>query len=100
MMTLHGADVFIRIPNLPELPNEIGPFSLLFISDRGTRVTKESAVGLELSDWPRARYFSETEASQEQVDELVNAITSLGFEWTKIQKLFKIDGANAFSQPY
>ncbi len=100
MMTLHGADVYIRTPQTPTLPNEIGPFSLIFISDRGTRVFPPPAPDIDISDWPRARYFSESEVTEQQADDLLKAITALGLQWTSIQKLFKIDGVNAFSQPY
>ena len=100
MMTLHGADVYLRIPETPTLPTELGPFQLIFISDRGTRVWPPPAPEIDISDWPRARYFSDAEVTDKQVDELAEAITGLGYQWTNVQKLFKIDGSNAFSQPY
>jgi hypothetical protein len=100
MMTLHGADVYLRAPETPTLPDKLGPFALIFISDRGTRVYPPPAPDIEPSDWPRARYFSEEEVTPAQLDALASQITDLGFEWTMLQKLFRIDGNNAFSQPY
>lgn len=99
-MTLHGVDVYLKTPETPTLPTEIGPFKLIFISDRGTRVWPPPAPDIDISDWPRARYFSDAQVTDAQVDELGAAITGLGFQWTNLQKLFMIDGSNAFSQPY
>ncbi len=100
MMTLHGVDVYIRHPEIPDIPKEHGTFALIFISMRGTRVTLPLPPGTELVDWLQCRYFSETEVTDQQVDELVSTLTGLGWQWTKCQKLFMIDGVNAFSQPY
>jgi hypothetical protein len=55
---------------------------------------------MDLLDWFRCRYFSESEVSDVQVNELITALTEQGFCWTKTQKLFQIDGVDAFSQPY
>jgi len=100
MMTLHGVDVFLRTPTIPEVPKEFGAFSLVLISNRGSRVYPPPAPEMELSDWQQCRYLSEEEVSDAQIDELVAHLTGLGWQWTKTQKLFKIDGDNAFSQPY
>lgn len=99
-MTLHGADVFIRTPEMPELPPQIGPFSLTFISSRGTRIYPPPAPHTAPNDWPQCRFLSEEVVTDVQVDELVSHLTELGWQWTKLQKLFKIDGVNAFSMPY
>jgi hypothetical protein len=55
---------------------------------------------MELSDWQQCRYLSGDEVTNNQIDELVVHLSGLGWDWTKCQKLFKIDGDNAFSQPY
>ncbi len=99
-MTLHGVDIFIWSADTPDVPKEFGPFTLALISNRGTRIYPGPAPEMDLLDWPRCRYFCEEEVTHDQIDELVNKITSLGFRWTKCQKLFRIDGVNAFSQPY
>lgn len=100
MMTLHGVDVYIWHPETPDIPKEFGPFTLNLISNRGTRVYPGPAPEMDLLDWPRCRYLAEGEVSHEQIDELVAHLTGLGWKWTKTQKLFKIDGVDAFSQPY
>jgi hypothetical protein len=100
MMTLHGVDIFIWSPETPDLPKEFGPFSLKLISNRGTRIYPPPAPQMQLSDWPQCRFFSETEVSDQQIDELVSHLTGSGLRWTKCQKLFRKDGADQFSQPY
>ena len=102
MMILHGVDIYlyVREPQIPDVPRQSGPFTLIQIADRGTRVWPPPAPEMELLDWPRCRYFSETEVTDAQVDELVAEITKLGWQWTKTQKLFRVDGADAFSQAY
>ncbi len=99
-MTLHGVDIFIWSAETPDVPKEFGPFTLDLISNRGTRIYPGPAPEMDLLDWPRCRYLCEEEVTHDQIDELVNKITSLGYRWTKCQKLFRIDGVNAFSQPY
>jgi len=100
MMILHGVDVFIRTPEIPDLPKEHGPFTLTLISNRGSRVYPPPAPAMDLSDWQQCRYLSDESVSDTQVDELVHHLSGLGWQWTKCQKLFKIDGDNTFSQPY
>lgn len=100
MMTLHGVDVFLRTPELPDLPKTIGAFALTFISNRGSRIYPGPTPEMELSDWQQCRYLSDDEVTDAQIDELVGHLSGLGWQWTKCQKLFKIDGDNAFSQPY
>jgi hypothetical protein len=100
MMNLHGADIFIWTPEIPKLPETIGPFKLILISSRGTKVWPATAADCELDDWPRCRFLAEAEVSDKEVDDLVVHLTSLGWRWTKLQKLFKKDGVDQFSQPY
>jgi hypothetical protein len=100
MMNLHGADIFIWSPTTPDLPKKHGPFELIFISSRGTRIWPPPAPDTEAIDWPQCRYLAEGEVTDPQIDELVQSLTALGLKWTKVQKLFKKDGVNQFSQPY
>ena len=99
-MTLHGVDVYIWQDEQPALPTEFGGLTLKLISNRGTKVYPGPAPEMDLLDWFRCRYFSESEVSDVQVNELITALTEQGFRWTKTQKLFQIDGVDAFSQPY
>jgi hypothetical protein len=55
---------------------------------------------MQLSDWQQCRFLSDDEVTDTQIDELVTTLSGLGWQWTKCQKLFKINGDNAFSQPY
>jgi hypothetical protein len=99
-MDLFGLDIFLWHQGIPEIPKEIGAFKLTMISSRGTRVYPPPAPDVELSDWNQCRYLSDSQVSDEQIDDLVNSITSLGHRWTKCQKLFKINGENQFSEAY
>lgn len=96
MMSLHGVDVYLNTSEFPRLPQKVGNFSLEFVASRGTRI-KEGAHDVA---WPQCRYLSDSEVTDQDVEALVAHINSAGFQWTKCQKLFKIDGVNAFSQPY
>jgi hypothetical protein len=100
MMTLHGVDIYIRTPETPDIPKEFGKFTLKLISNRGTKVYPPPAPDMHLLDWPRCRYFCEDVVTDQEIDELVRHLTGLGWQWTKCQKLFRIDGNDAFSQPY
>lgn len=100
MMNLHGVDVYIWTPQTPDLPKEFGKFKLILISNRGTRVYPPPAPDMDLLDWPRARFLCDDVVTDEEVDALVHHLTSLGWRWTKCQKLFIKDGVNQFSQPY
>jgi Hypothetical protein TT1725 len=99
-MNLHGVDIYLWHQGIPEIPKNIGAFNLTFISSRGTRVYPPPAPDVELSDWPQCRFLCESEVTYEQVDDLINTITALGFKWTMCEKLFKKDGENQFSEPY
>lgn len=98
--SLCGVDVYIWSPTTPDLPKTFGRFKLELISNRGTRVYPPPAPDIHLVDWPRCRFLSTEEVTGEEVDQLVAHLTSLGFVWTKLQKLFRNDGVNLFSQPY
>jgi len=99
-MTLHGVDIFLNLSELPKLPDKLGPFDLIFIASRGTRVYPVAANTHAGIDWPQCRYFSDETVTDVEIEQLVTQITELGLQWTKCQKLFKLDGENAFSQPY
>jgi len=100
MFTLYGADIYLRTPKTPDLPGEVGTLRLVFIANRGTRVFPPPAPEAEPTDWPQCRYLSDVPVTDEQVDALAAHLTALGWQWTKLQKLFKNDGVDAFSKPY
>lgn len=99
-MTLHGVDVYIWTPETPNLPTQIGKFSLVLISNRGTRVWPPPAPDIKLLDWPRCRYVSDEVVTNEEVEALARELTAAGYTWTKLQKLFREDGVNLYSEPY
>ena len=100
MMNLHGVDIYIWTPQTPNVPKTYGTFELKFITNRGTKVYPPPAPDMELMDWPRCRFLSDTEVTDKEIDDLVNHLTGLGWRWTATQKLFKKDGVDQFSQPY
>lgn len=96
-MSLHGVDVFLNTTDFPTLPQTFGPFSLIFVSSRGTRIQPGTSADVA---WPQCRFLSDSEVTDGDIESLVSHISNSGLQWTKCQKLFKIDGVNAFSQPY
>jgi len=100
-MNLHGVDIFIWSSTTPEVPKEIGKFTLILISNRGTKIYPGPAPEIELLDWPRTRYCCDSVVTDAEVDEIVQKISALGFTWTKCQKLYRSeDGTNLYSEPY
>lgn len=100
-MILHGADIYVWSKTTPDLPKEFGPFKLVFISNRGTKVYPPPAPNIELGDWPQSRYESESEVKDSQIDELCAMITAGGFIWNKCEKLYwDGEGNRLYSQPY
>ncbi|MCS7197736.1 MAG: isocitrate dehydrogenase [Candidatus Bipolaricaulota bacterium] len=98
-MKLVGADVYIWSQGIPEVPKQVGPFQLLFISNRGTRVLQPVEPKAECIDWWRCRYRAEREVSHHEVHVLLETL-SQKHVWTQAQKLFEISGTNAYSEPY
>ena len=100
MRILHGVDVYLWTEKTDSIPLQVGKFELTMISDRGTRIYPPPAPEIELGDWPRCRFLSEEPATDEEIDALVRDLTAQGWQWTKLQKLFKKDGINQFSEAY
>ncbi len=100
MMNLHGVDIYLWIPETPDVPKEFGNMKLTMISNRGTKVYPPPAPEMDLLDWPRCRYVSETEITDVEIDQLVAHLTAIGFRWTKCQKLFRKEGVNQYSEAY
>ncbi len=98
-MKLVGADVYLWSKEVPTVPEQIGPFALRFISNRGTRVIQPIAPHAEFSDWWCCRYRADREVSHDDVHSLLETL-SQKHVWTQAQKLFEINGANAYSEPY
>lgn len=99
-MELVGLDVYIWSPDIPDLPKTYGKFRLELISNRGTRVYPPPAPDIDLIDWSRCRFVSDEPVTNEEVEELIRHLTSLGWTWTKCQKLYRSEGRNLYSEPY
>lgn len=99
-VNLHGVDIYLWTEGIPDIPKQVGNFSLTFISSRGTRVYPPPAPDVETSDWPQCRYLCEHEVDDKEVDGLMRALAEQGWRWTMCSKLFKRDGQNLFSEPY
>ncbi len=98
-MKLVGADIYLWSCGVPEVPQQIGPFVLKFIANRGTRVVQAVAPSGEFSDWWCCRYRADREVSHDEVHSLLETLSQKHL-WTQAQKLFEIDGTNAYSEPY
>ena len=101
-MTLNGVDIYIWSAVTPDVPKTHGKFTLKLISNRGTRIYPPPVPEIDLLDWPRCRYVSDETLSDADIDEMVEKITSLGFTWSKCQKLYRDveNNVNLYSEPY
>lgn len=99
MFECFGVDIYLRAETTPDLPKEVGKCKLIFISNRGTKCWPVAVEGLQLIDWPRARYESTEPLTDSEVDEVVRKLSEQN-HWTKTQKLYRKDGENQYSQPY
>jgi hypothetical protein len=100
MFKLNGVDIYLRSETTPDLPKEHGKLKLVLISNRGTRVWPPPAPPIQLCDWPRSRWESDDEVTDQDIDELAAFLTKEGFYWTKLQKLYTLNGERQYSQPY
>lgn len=98
-MTLVGVDVYIWSKEMPKLPERVGPFALELISNRGTRVYPTPLPDLEVIDWWRCRFLADQKVTHADVQALLDTLSRTHI-WTKVQKLFEIDGVAAYSAPY
>jgi len=96
---LRGADVFVQHPNgLPAMPEQVGPFSLRLMSNRGTKVWPGKTPDILLVDHYRCRYVSDTPITRSQVRELVGAVEAAGFAWMHVELLQHAGGDAKYSK--
>ena len=100
MVRLVGVDVFLKSETIPEVPREQGNLKLTFIANRGTRIWPGKVPDMHLLELMRCRYESEQGVTDEEIDNLLHALTSGGFHWASSQKLFAENGEELYSQPY
>ncbi len=99
-MNLHGVDVYVRSDDIPNLDESYGNLRLLFMSNRGTKVFPPPAPKFKFIGIFRCRFFSESEVTDQEVDQLLTEITKQGYKTSQFQKLFMLDGVKQFSEPY
>lgn len=100
MMTLAGVDLYIWTKDYENIPKKEGKFTMKLMSNRGTKLYPPPAPEMDMIDWFRCRFVSEEVINDADVDQLCQALTSAGWVWNKAQKLYQIDGINAYSEPY
>ena len=98
-MKLIGVDIYIWSDEIPKMPERVGPFTLKMISNSGTRLYPPPAPTIDCTDWFQCRYVAELDITHHEVDQFLSTL-STNFVWTKAQKLYQHEGANAFSEPY
>jgi len=107
-MKLVGCDVFIYSTGevTPDLPKQVGPLKLEFISNRGTKLWPTSAAKLDyLADEWRFRYTTPDATplpnQHGDLDALLKELIAQGRFWTRVQVLWLLpDGSKAYSNPY
>lgn len=98
-VTLVGADVFIRANALPDVPAQVGPLTLRWIGNRGTKIWPGDAPDILLVDLFRCRYLVDdgVHCTSEDVRFLLAEIEHPDQHWVHVEKLILIDGAPAYS---
>ncbi|MCG3171953.1 MAG: Isocitrate dehydrogenase [NADP] [Myxococcota bacterium] len=94
---LVGFDIFVEHVGIPPMPHEVGPFKLIMISNRGTKVWPGDDPGILLVDVHRCRYQTQADIKQEDV---MAAIQEIGksFAWMHVEKLQIFDGKEGFTK--
>lgn len=99
VVTLVGADVFIRAEALPTVPTQVGPLTLRWIGNRGTTIWPGEPPDILLVDLFRCRYQVEegSHCTSADVRELLAQIEHPAQHWVHVEKLILINGIAAFS---
>lgn len=93
-----GVDVYIQLPVLPELPEQVGPFKLRFISNRGTKIWPGPLPDILIVDWHRCRYLADGAVTDADILALLTEISSK-FTWMHVEKLYHSDGVPQYAAP-
>jgi NAD-dependent isocitrate dehydrogenase len=98
-VTLRGFDIFVEYRNLlPPLPQKIGRFELVMMSNRGTKVWPGPTPNLLMVDVFRCRYRAEADnVTMEEIRQAIGEIEAAGFHWMHIELLKHIDGKPGFT---
>lgn len=95
---LHGADVFVEYNGLPPMTQEVGPFRLRLMSNRGTKVWPGELPDILLVDHYRCRYVSDETVTRKQVLELLEALTDIGIVWCHVELLNHVGNQVRYSK--
>jgi NAD-dependent isocitrate dehydrogenase len=93
-----GIDIFVKSNGLPKMTENFGGFSLKTISNRGTKVYPGPMPDILLVDWFTCRYAANGEFGDAEIARLLEHVTSLGYEWTHVEKLFSKDGSIMYTK--
>ena len=96
---LRGADIFVNAQGgLPSMPEQVGPFTLKLMSNRGTKVWPGKTPDILLVDHYRCRYVAESVIARSAVRELIAAVEDAGFEWMHVELLHHAGGEAKYSK--
>jgi hypothetical protein len=76
------------------MPEQIGPFTLKLMSNRGTKVWPGKTPDILLVDHFRCRFVSAQAVSRQDIRELLAGVEAAGFEWMHVELLHH-DGGDA-----
>lgn len=81
-----GLDLFVTSPTLPQVPEQVGPFTLRLISNRGTKVHPGPAPDIRMVPWFRLRYLAEGPVGEADVAALIAQVGQL-HPWVHVERL-------------
>lgn len=94
-----GLDIFVRSEEMPNAPKTVGNLTLQMMSNRGTKVFPGPVPEGMLVDAFCCRYKTNADdVTNQEVTELINAVSDAGLTWVHIEKLQTFDGEQVFSK--
>lgn len=81
-----GLDLFVTSEGVPQLPEEVGPFRLKLISNRGTKVHPGPTPAIRMVPWHRARYLASGSVSEAEVQSLIEGVRAHA-PWVHLERL-------------
>jgi len=83
-----GVDVFVQHDGLPTMPNNIGPFTLRLMSNRGTKVWPGTTPDIFMVDHFRCRYVAEAPITRHDALALLTELTTQNIQWLHTELLW------------
>jgi hypothetical protein len=95
-----GVDLYVihTNPGVPPMPETSGGLKLQLISERGMKVWPGPVPDGIITQWFRCRYLAD-QASDKDIQNLATSLPPTVM-WEKVQKLWNINGKDAFSKAY